>query len=56
MVAAEGEEVLDECVTRFGVPPARVALAPNGRDPEVFHPPERTTHAPSRRSCSSSVR
>jgi glycosyltransferase involved in cell wall biosynthesis len=38
-VAAEGEEVLDECVTRFGVPPPRVTLAPNGRDPEVFHPP-----------------
>jgi glycosyltransferase involved in cell wall biosynthesis len=37
-VAAEGEEVLDECVNRFGVPPSRVALAPNGRDPAVFHP------------------
>ncbi len=38
MVAAEGEEVLDECVSRFGVPTARAALAPNGRDPKVFHP------------------
>ncbi len=41
VVAAEGEEVLEECVDRFGVPPGRVALAPNGRDPEVFHPPDR---------------
>ncbi len=38
VVAAEGAEVLEECVTRFGLPPERVALAPNGRDPEVFHP------------------
>ena len=40
VVAAEGEEVLDECVNRFGVPPSRVALAPNGRDPAVFRPPD----------------
>jgi len=39
VVAAEGQEVLDECVKRFGVPPSRGALAPNGRDPDVFHPP-----------------
>ena len=38
VVAAEGEEVADECVERFGVPSDRVQLAPNGRDPAVFHP------------------
>ncbi len=38
LVAAEGDEVLDECVTRLGVPSTRVALAPNGRDPGLFHP------------------
>ncbi len=38
VVAAEGEEVRHECITRFGVPPARVELAPNGRDPQLFHP------------------
>ncbi len=38
VVAAEGDEVLDECVNRFGVPPSRVVLAPNGRDPAVFRP------------------
>ena len=45
VVAAEGEEVRDECIARFGLPPARVALAPNGRDPEVFRPPDRTAGA-----------
>ena len=38
VVAAEGHEVLDEVVTRLGVPEARAVLAPNGRDPELFHP------------------
>jgi len=38
VVAAEGAEVADECVERFGVPVDRVVLAPNGRDPAVFHP------------------
>ena len=47
LVAAEGEEVLEECVTRFGVPSPRVAMAPNGRDPEVFRPPDRR-HPPDR--------
>jgi glycosyltransferase involved in cell wall biosynthesis len=41
LVAAEGTEVLEECVARFGMPSERVALAPNGRDPQVFFPPER---------------
>ncbi len=47
-VAAEGEEVLEECLIRFGVPSPRLTLAPNGRDPEVFHPPsgQRTTDPP----------
>ncbi len=38
MVAAEGQEVLEECRQRFGVPLARSVLAPNGRDPNEFHP------------------
>jgi glycosyltransferase involved in cell wall biosynthesis len=38
VVAAVGEEVRDECIVRLGVPPRRVTLALNGRDPEVFHP------------------
>ena len=38
MVAAEGEEVLEECRQRFGVPLAHSVLAPNGRDPNEFHP------------------
>jgi glycosyltransferase involved in cell wall biosynthesis len=38
LVAAEGDEVLEECVGRFGLPPERVVLAPNGRDPDKFHP------------------
>jgi glycosyltransferase involved in cell wall biosynthesis len=39
LVAAEGGEVLAECVTSLGVPSERAALAPNGRDPDLFHPP-----------------
>ncbi len=38
MIAAEGEEVAAECVERFGVPPERVAVVPNGRDPDEFRP------------------
>jgi len=38
VVAAVGEEVRDECIDRLGVPPRRVTLALNGRDPEFFHP------------------
>jgi glycosyltransferase involved in cell wall biosynthesis len=38
LVAAEGDEVLAEYVTRFGVPSSRAALAPNGRDPDLFRP------------------
>jgi glycosyltransferase involved in cell wall biosynthesis len=39
LVAAEGDEVLAECMTSLGVPSERAALAPNGRDPNLFHPP-----------------
>jgi glycosyltransferase involved in cell wall biosynthesis len=39
LVAAEGDEVLAECVTSLGVPSERAALAPNGRDPDLFLPP-----------------
>ncbi len=38
VVAAEGDEVRHECIRTFGVPPQRIVLAPNGRDPERFHP------------------
>ena len=37
-IAAEGEEVRAECIDRLGVPPQRVVVTPNGRDPEVFRP------------------
>ncbi|HEY7916712.1 MAG TPA: glycosyltransferase family 4 protein [Acidimicrobiales bacterium] len=40
VVAAVGEEVRDECIDLLDVPPERVTLALNGRDPEVFHPSE----------------
>ncbi len=46
VVAAEGSEVADEAVRRFGVDPSRVVLTPNGRDPSVFHPPARREGAP----------
>jgi glycosyltransferase involved in cell wall biosynthesis len=39
LIAAEGAEVAKECTDRFGVPTDKVRLAPNGRDPNVFHPP-----------------
>ncbi len=39
VVAGEGEEVCRECIDRLEVPPDRVVLAPNGRDPALFHPP-----------------
>ena len=38
LVAAVGPEVRQECIDLLGVPPQRVLLASNGRDPEVFHP------------------
>ena len=38
LVTAEGAEVLEECRTVLGVPPARLVLVPNGRDPDEFHP------------------
>jgi glycosyltransferase involved in cell wall biosynthesis len=41
VVAAEGDEVRAECISLLGLPPERVLMTPNGRDPEVFRP--RTT-------------
>ncbi len=38
LVAAEGAEVLDECLTFLGVSAGRLVLVPNGRDPEEFRP------------------
>ncbi len=38
VVAAEGDEVLVQCRELLGVPVARSVLAPNGRDPDEFHP------------------
>jgi glycosyltransferase involved in cell wall biosynthesis len=43
VVAAEGEEVREECVSLMGVPRERVIMTPNGRDPDAFHP-NRTDH------------
>ena len=36
VVAAEGDEVADECTRLLGVPAAKVTMTPNGRDPRVF--------------------
>jgi glycosyltransferase involved in cell wall biosynthesis len=41
VVAAEGDEVLEQCRALFHVPETRSLLAPNGRDPAEFHPPAR---------------
>ena len=38
VVAAEGDEVADECTRLLGVPAAKVTMTPNGRDPRVFYP------------------
>lgn len=38
VIAAEGEEVRHECIDRLGVPPHRVVVTPNGRDPDTFRP------------------
>ena len=37
-VAAEGDEVAEECTRLLGVPADMVTMTPNGRDPEVFRP------------------
>jgi glycosyltransferase involved in cell wall biosynthesis len=38
VVAAEGQEVLEECRRLWRIPDPRLVLAPNGRDPEEFRP------------------
>ncbi len=38
VVAAEGDEVAEECTRLLGVPESKVTMIPNGRDPAVFHP------------------
>ncbi|HLM95024.1 MAG TPA: glycosyltransferase [Acidimicrobiales bacterium] len=38
VVAAEGDEVLEQCRRLLRVPEERSVLAPNGRDPTEFHP------------------
>ncbi len=45
VVAAEGDEVLEQCRRLFRVPESRSLLAPNGRDPAEFHPAERPAGA-----------
>jgi glycosyltransferase involved in cell wall biosynthesis len=40
VVAAEGDEVLEQCRRLLHVRPDESVLAPNGRDPREFHPPE----------------
>jgi len=37
-VAAEGDEVAEECANLLGVPASKVTMTPNGRDPRVFYP------------------
>lgn len=37
-VAAEGDEVKVQLSELLGVPPAKVVMTPNGRDPEIYHP------------------
>ncbi len=47
VVAAEGDEVLEECAALLGVPRRRLVLAPNGRDPDEFRPaPLRSSPVP----------
>lgn len=46
VVAAEGDEVLDQCRRLLHVPQGRSLLAPNGRDPAEFHPPEHPMDPP----------
>lgn len=49
LVATEGQEVFDECRDLLRVPPSRLVLAPNCRDPELFRPrgdPEPAGEAP----------
>jgi glycosyltransferase involved in cell wall biosynthesis len=38
VITTEGVEVLEECRSLLGVPPERLVLVPNGRDPEEFYP------------------
>lgn len=38
LVAAVSDDVADECRTLLRVPPGRLVVAPNGRDPAVFRP------------------
>jgi glycosyltransferase involved in cell wall biosynthesis len=38
LVVAVGDEVREECTTRFGVAPHRAIVIANGRDPALFHP------------------
>jgi len=45
VVAAEGEEVLEQARRLLRVPAGRSVLAPNGRDPGEFHPGESPTRA-----------
>lgn len=47
VVVVVGDEVLEECHRLLAVPTARLALAGNGRDPEVFRPgPDRPRSDP----------
>jgi len=38
VVATCGEDVRDECEALLGVPPGRLSVVFNGRDPDLFHP------------------
>ena len=43
-VAGVSVETLDEAERVFGVPPNRIVLLPNGRDPQLFRPREEVAH------------
>jgi glycosyltransferase involved in cell wall biosynthesis len=45
-VAAEGFEVQEECTSLLRIPPAKVVMTPNGRDPDVFRPRPRGERLP----------
>jgi glycosyltransferase involved in cell wall biosynthesis len=46
VVAAEGDEVRTQCIELMGVPPGRVVMVPNGRDPAIFRPSDTAGSSP----------
>lgn len=46
MVAAEGLEVREECMSLLGLPGSKVVMTPNGRDPQIFRPRQKRDAVP----------